>query len=423
MSILLKGTLIAILAFFTAAGSPDAGAAVWTIDARGSYRVDGEPFFPISLTMPPPLGSRTPWGRDALEELVRSGVTVYRTGPLGVRWTDRAVTDALAWADAAASKGVYTWLQLRELAAVNPTSPGVPRLRELVDALKDHPGMALWKGFDEPYPRFEPRDLAFAYHLVTNNDPNHPFVIIFAPRSRDRLMLAHPPDPPSLRRYRSVADAFGVDVYPVYHRGYGFREPKLHMVGMWTRAMRRAIGSPAIMTSLQICFAGSDDRFGSGRFVLPTRRQERYMIYDAIVNGARGLTFFGGQLSHCHTRSDAARGWNWSFWRRVLRPLVREIGIGSPLHAALLRPGTTRPLGTGSAATQAISRRVGRTLWVIATRRGPSGATVTIRGLPTWARIGRRHPSGRAVTAHGGQIRTHLDGWGVVVLRFTQPAS
>ena len=84
---------------------------------------------------------------------------------------------------------------------------------------------------------------------------------------------------------------------------------------------------------------------------------------------------------------------------------------------------TTRPLGTGSAATQAISRRVGRTLWVIATRRGPSGATVTIRGLPTWARIGRRHPSGPAVTAHGGQIRTHLDGWGVVVLRFTQPAS
>jgi hypothetical protein len=292
-----------------------------------------------------------------------------------------------------------------------------------VDALKDHPGMALWKGFDEPYPRFEPGDLAFAYHLVKNNDPNHPFVIIFAPRSRDRLMLAHPPDPPSLRRYRAVADAFGVDVYPVYHRGYGFREPKLHMVGMWTRAMRRAIGSPAIMTSLQICFAGSDDRFGSGRFVLPTRRQERYMIYDAIVNGARGLTFFGGQLSHCHTRSDAARGWNWSFWRRVLRPLVREIGIRSPLHAALLRPGTTRPLGTGSAATQAISRRAGRTLWVIATRRGPTGATVTIRGLPTWARIGRRHPSGPSVTAHGGRIRTHLDGWGVVVLRFTRPAS
>ena len=145
MSILLKCTLTAVLAFFTATGPPQAGAAVWTIDAQGTYRVDGEPYFPISLTMPPPLGSRTPWGRDALEELVRAGVTVYRTGPLGVRWTDRAVTNALAWADAAASHGVYTWLQLRELAAVKPISPGVTRLRELVDALKDHPGMALWR--------------------------------------------------------------------------------------------------------------------------------------------------------------------------------------------------------------------------------------------------------------------------------------
>ena len=258
---------------------------------------------------------------------------------------------------------------------------------------------------------------------MRNNDPNHPFVIIFAPRSRDRLMLAHPPDPPSLRRYRAVADAFGVDVYPIYHRGYGFREPKLHMVGMWTRAMRRAIGSPSIMTSLQICFAGSDDRFGSGRFVLPTRRQERYMIYDAIVNGARGLTFFAAGSSRTATRARTPPG----------------AGTGSS-GAASSAPSSARsdpeaaargpaPPGDDEAARDRFVRHAGdqppggTTLWVIATQRGPSGATVTVRGLPAWARVGRRYPAGPPVIARGGRIRAHLDGWQVLVLRFTQPAS
>jgi hypothetical protein len=423
MSMLPKTLLLAFVTV-TAAVAPgprDASAAVWRVDARGTYRVDGAPFFPISLTMPPRLGSRTPWGRDALAELVAAGVTVYRTGPLGRRWTDQDLADAVAWSDAAATAGVYTWLQLRELAALRPTSPAARRLREVVNALKDHPGLALWKGFDEPYPRFTPGRLAFSYRVVKNNDPNHPLVLIFAPRSRDRIILAHAPDPPNLRGYNAVADAVGVDLYPIYHQNLGVREHKLDMVGAWTRAIRSATGSPGVMTSLQICFAGSDDRFGSGRYVLPTRRQERFMIYDAIVNGSRGIVFFGGQLRHCLTRADAARGWNWSFWRRVLRPLVREIGIRSPLHPALLHPETTRRLGTGTSTSQAISRRVGRTLWVIVTRRAPTAATVTVRGLPRWARVGHRYPNGRGLVAHGGQLRAHLDGWEVLVLRFTQP--
>ena len=28
---------------------------------------------------------------------------------------------------------------------------------------------------------------------------------------------------------------------------------------------------------------------------------------------------------------DAAGGWNWTYWERVLEPLVREISAASPL--------------------------------------------------------------------------------------------
>jgi len=392
--------------------------SVTSFNGRGTFLADGERFFPIGLTMPPPLGGRTPWGRRALPELVGAGVTLFRTGAYTDRWTDATLRRARAWNAAAAARGVYTWVNLRELARAHPRTRNERRLRQVVEALRDSPGMGLWKGVDEPWPGWRPAALASSYRILKELDPGHVTLTVFAPRSRDRTMLAHAPDPPNLRPYGAVTDAVGVDVYPIYYRSLGIREPKLHMVGAWTRAIRRATGVNAMTTTLQICFAGSDDPRGSGRYVLPTMRQERYMIYDAIVNGARGLVFYGGELRHCMTDADARRRWNWTFWRRVLRGLVREIGVRSPLHAALLRPETTRRLGT-SAGTQAISRRVGANeLWVIAVRRGPGAATVSLRGLPAWARSGRAYPSGPLVSARGGTLRDRIPGWGVRVYRF-----
>ena len=95
------------------------------------------------------------------------------------------------------------------------------------------------------------------------------------------------------------------------------------MVGRWMAALRRATGRDAVTMTLQICFAGSQNR-DTGEFVMPTKRQERYMIYDAIVNGARAC-FFGGEQGRCEGSRDRALGWNWTFWRTALRDLVAEI--------------------------------------------------------------------------------------------------
>ena len=65
---------------------------------------------------------------------------------------------------------------------------------------------------------------------------------------------------------------------------------------------------------------------GSGRFAIPSLGQERYMAYDAIINGARGLLFYGGHNPHCYRAQDRALGWNWTFWSQVLKPLLSEIG-------------------------------------------------------------------------------------------------
>src|SRR5262249_25388657 len=111
-----------------------------------------------------------------------------------------------------------------------------------------------------------------------------------------------------LSPYSSVTDIHGVDVYPITLRAVN---PDLHQVGIWTRTLAAVTPDHSVWTTLQICSSGSYGRVGD--YVLPSRRQERYMVYDAIINGARGLAFFGADDPHCWAPRDQARGWNWTF--------------------------------------------------------------------------------------------------------------
>ena len=63
--------------------------------------LDGQPSFPIALSNPPPLGATTPAGGDALDEVVRAGVTLFRVGPFSVPWTSDAIAQTKAWDQAA----------------------------------------------------------------------------------------------------------------------------------------------------------------------------------------------------------------------------------------------------------------------------------------------------------------------------------
>ena len=49
------------------------------------------------------------------------------------------------------------------------------------------------------------------------------------------------------------------------------------------------------------------------------------MAYDAIIAGARGLFFFGGQFKQVMSAADRERGWNWTYWGHVQRPLLLEL--------------------------------------------------------------------------------------------------
>jgi hypothetical protein len=407
---------LATVAVLLAVLADVAGAATTRFDEHGTVLVNGRKVFPIVL-------AKGPEG-DGLDEVVAAGVNFLKIGPATRPWWPEDIADAIERNREAADRSIYTWVNLATLSDAEPGSLKETRLREVVTALEadsSASAIAMWKGADEPWwAGFPPAELQFAYCVATSRgestwcdgrppaDEEHLWVTIQAPRGTAE----------NLAPYTAVTDIHGVDHYPVT---FADADPDLHEVGTWTDTIRSVTSSGAVWTTLQVCASGSSGSDGS--FVLPTKLQERYMIYDAILNGARSLAFYGGNLDRCWNDTDTARGWNWTFWDTVLEGLVREVKAESPIAPALVNPGSTQALESTDATTQVISRE-GATvsdLWVIAARHGPGTEPVTISGLPATVRNGTVYTEGRSIEVTNGSFTDTFSRWGVHVYHFAVP--
>ena len=282
-------------------------------------------------------------------------------------------------------------------------------LQHVVETLRGDPGLALWKGVDEPvWSGYSADLLRYSYDRLKALDPTRPQLILEAPRGTTA----------DLAPYADMANVHGIDSYPVRYRS---PRPNLHWVGIWTRRLRPVTPSRAVWATLAACFSGSDDPAGSGAIVRPTVRQMRYMAYDAILNGARGLIFFGNHNAQCLSADETASVWSWSYWTSVLRPLVRELGPAGRLAPALVLPGSGVGVRTSDGRTPVVSRVVGRNLWIIAARHGGGTARVTFRGLPRGLRGGWVYREGRRVPARRGALTDTFRQWDVHVYRFLLP--
>ena len=144
------------------------------------------------------------------------------------------------------------------------------------------------------------------------------------------------------------------------------------------------------------------------------------MTYQALINGARGLIYFGGSIKAAMTPQDAKLGWNWTFWRCVLRPVLEEVGTRSPLASALVAPDSRLPVKVeGADDVEFCVREVGNDLYLLACKR--EGKTVQVRftGLPAWAAAGEvLYESPRQVQAKAGQFTDWFAPFDVHVYHF-----
>jgi hypothetical protein len=378
--------------------------------STGDLLVGGKRVFPLGLSDPPPVDGVAPSGVDAWAEVGSAGVTFVRNYTV---WTTAGaaeqVSSVLQELDAASKHGLQVWVAL---ASLDNDLSRESLLTRVVNALKGHPGLGAWKGADEPAHGHVPVAGCIAvYHHLRSIDPDHPVVIIEAPRGPSptprspdtRLTVA------AVAPYARACDIHGIDIYPVsrplgLHAGGPPVNTDISVVGDVTRLIAQATGRKAIWTTLQIAWSGV---LPPHALVFPTIPQARFMAYDAIVAGARGLFFFGGQIEQAMNEADRQRGWNWTYWKNVQRPLLEE--LTSLEHApALTAPDSGHAIKASAADIGLSAREADGFLYLIAVMRSATLAgTVRFSGLPSGIAHGTvlAHPGGnpaRPVSAAGG---------------------
>jgi len=346
----------------------------------------GKAVFPITLSGGPPLGKTDPVsGRDGWTEVQQAGVHMFRVYPQWDAATAgqqiQGVKQQLA---AAFAQGLWLWVGLFNIAN-DLTKQAL--LDQIVNGLKDSPGLGAWKGADEPlWGCLDATKLAAVHQHIQSLDPNHPVVIVQAPKARTGTQ---PPKAPKglltaalLKPYAAAGDIHSVDIYPVsYPPGTHASRPNtdLSVVGDLTQLVVQSAPGKEHWTTLQIAWSGMSP---PNVPIFPTIREERFMAYQAIVAGARGLVFFGGDLVRVMRPVDAAAGWNWTFWHTVLKPVLQELS-STAVGPALLAPDSAVAVKANKADVALVAREAGGFLYVIAVRRSPTNnGPVRFTGLP-----------------------------------------
>jgi hypothetical protein len=337
------------------------------------------PGFPIVLANGPPDDA-------GLAEVAAAGVSMVRTG-IG-NWNepslDAQIAAERAKLDAAGAHGLQCWLWLGTLTNLPAGSPAPAErlLARVVSALGTHPALGAWKGHDEPRHPFDARLSIPAANLVRGRarvralDDRHPIVIVQAPRGTTQGLVP----------YRQALDIAGADIYPVSYPPGAHSDQRakdVGVVGDVTRWIARAAGAKPVWVTLQVAWSGVIPTRSKPALVprFPSNVELRFMAYQAIVAGARGLVFFGGHLTDVMSPADAAAGWNWTFWRQALQPVVTQLSSAA-LAPALTAPASRAKVAASAGDVELTARQTERFLYVLAVRRGRATSQVRFTGLP-----------------------------------------
>lgn len=199
---------------------------------------------------------------------------------------------------------------LLELFRDNIKDNNLAEITKYIQTFKDHPAVYGWYLFDEPtVKKVRPEKLEPVYEILKRETPNKPVALLFYPE------VKYPPAIP-YASYWNVFDIFMGEWYPSRVGKSEFHE--LEVFGSSLRRAKDFAGSNSFFTVLQAF--GKDDttinRKSQWRY--PTYKEQRYMIYNGILAGTKGLFFYA-----YHRASNT--------WKNeILMPLVKELKVYLP---------------------------------------------------------------------------------------------
>ena len=256
-------------------------------DSDGMLKIDGQRRFVIG-------SYHLPDDPQPFQKLAKIGFNLVHTGADSAQL--RKAREA----------GLKTWISLGgwNLQQENRSRA---RIKKIVSAFKNQPALLFWESVDEPAwtwkkttRRVPPEPLIREYDFVKSLDASHLMYLNHAPAN---LVT-------TLQKYNPTTDIVACDIYPVIPPGIreqyalnpdgrqgDFLNCFVSQVGEYTRKMRRVAGPNRPVFMVLQGFAWEmlrkpGDR-DTSKILFPTYAQTRFMAYDAIVNGANGILYWG----------------------------------------------------------------------------------------------------------------------------------
>lgn len=245
---------------------------------------------------------------------------------------------------------------------------------------------AIWKklGKDSPQPNYglstSPERAAKmgegmlkGYAQLHELDPKHPIWMNHAPRNQISQLAA----------FSRAADIAGCDIYPVPfspkqgHSDLAERSPAT--VGVYTDRMQQAAPGKPVWMVLQ-GFGWGDIQPGLSdadkkELRRPTFNESRFMAYDAIVHGARGILYWGT----ASVEKDSI------LWNDLLK-LARELKGLQPVLAAPdadleVKTQFQETFGSVDRGIHVLAKAVENRVWFLVVNEFPEPLTYSLRGL------------------------------------------
>jgi hypothetical protein len=275
----MRVRVIALLAF----------ASVALAESRVSFRSDqtvlvsGRPLFPIGIYYTnEEFEDSTGKGLEELRALGFNTLGYYRWG--ASHWQEEL--------DRANKLGLKVWV--RGINGFSADSPEIEnRIRQQILELRNHPALLLWEYEDEPANnRVSVLNSLKGQAILKKLDPHHPALIVECPEATVWLPL-----------WKGVGDVYAFDLYPIPAEfKYGsLPNHDITQIGDYMDLIRRTRGDSPMLAVLQ---AWSWDPLIYGQEGYPTPHQSRFMAYQAVIHGARGLLYYG--QVHCSRPNPAA---------------------------------------------------------------------------------------------------------------------
>lgn len=285
----------------------------------GFLHVDGKTLFPIGFYA-------TPADDTAYADMAAAGVNLVRCG-------------SAADLDRAGAHGMYGWITLPMQAALTPEA------EQRIAAVVDHPALAVWEGPDEMVWNFTaysglarngtherpgawwdqtPKAVAYAKDQAATIMPN---VHQWAARIRELdtkqrpiwFNEAYQSDTIYMRQYLDAVDITGCDLYPVKAAS---REIA-NIADSTERFNRVGAGKPVWMVLQAFSWHELKEKEGQNlAAAYPTFAESRFMAWDAIAHGAKGILYWGS----AYTKNEA--------FVQSLYAVTRELAALQPLLAA-----------------------------------------------------------------------------------------